>query len=60
MEVKTTVVKICYMTPAFGDLCGPKYNEVIVVGARWAGLARYVTDRFQGVQGVFLSSVCVR
>lgn len=60
VEVKTTIVKLCYMTPPFGNLCGSKYNEVIVVGARWAGLARYVTDRFQGVQGVFFSSVCVR
>jgi len=61
VEVKTTVVKLCYMTPPFGNLCGARYYEVAVGRQdRADGLAEYVTDRFQGVQGVFFSSVCVR
>ena len=59
--MKTTIVKLCYMTPPFGNLCGARYYEVAVGRqGRADGLAEYVTDRFQGVQGVFFSSVCVR
>lgn len=58
VEVKTTVVKLCYMTPPFGNLCGSRYYEVAVGRQdRADGLAEYITGRFPGV---FFSSVCLR
>ena len=59
MEVKTTTVKICYMTLAWrGNLYGWKYYQVAVGQLRDVpALALYITGRFPGV---LFSSVSLR